>query len=341
MALYYANKASRAVDFARTAISSLGNMLPPWSDRSLKAANNLSVALLSLGNVDEALGHLYDSLVLASRNGNPEIIAHVCQNIWDNYCPKYLDFNQIKELYKDCLHACVSCSFIEPRLHQRAYLELATLSRAVGDSQTAEEAYLGLIALCQSISEKSQCEALYVYAKYLSEESRRAESIDMRRKELLLRRQLYGDADSNVLISLNELAIDLREIGELQEAEILYRGLVGASQQVLDQGDFQIGRALCGLAKTLERAGNLEEALYFSQQSLNHRLSHEGPDAWWANYERFLHARILHKLGRQPEAMVLLQEIHTSMSCIDNPDEGDSQLINDAAKLLRAVKENP
>lgn len=33
-----------------------------------------------------------------------------------------------------------------------------------------------------------------------------------------------------------------------------------------------------GLAKTLEEAGKLEQALGYSQQALEHRLSHEGPD---------------------------------------------------------------
>ena len=335
MALHYANKDSRALDLARTAVSSLGNLLPPWSDKLLKAANNLSCALLSLGNVNEALGHLYDSLVLAIRNGNPEIIAHLCQNVWDNYCPEFLDFNQIRELYKECLQACVSCSLIEPRLHQRAYLELATLAKAIGDHQTAEEAYLGLINLCQSISQKSLCEALYVYAKYLSEESRRAESIDLRRRELLIRKQLYGDADSDVLISLNELAIDLREIEELQEAESLFRELVAANLQVLKPEDFQIGRALGGLAKTLELAGKLEEALSYRQQALEHRLAREGPDAWWTNRNRLDLARVLGKLGRDSEALVQLQELQQSMGRNDNSNVDDRELIIEAAELLR------
>ena len=43
-------------------------------------------------------------------------------------------------------------------------------------------------------------------------------------------------------------------------------------QQVLEPGDFQIGRALGGLAKTLEEAGKLEEAAAYRLKALDHRL---------------------------------------------------------------------
>jgi nephrocystin-3 len=338
MALYYAGKDARALDLARTASSSLSNYLPSWSDKSLIASNNLSAALLSLGNENEALEHLHGSLALASHNGNPDIIAALCQNIWDNYSPRFLDFSRIKEIYKECLQACMNCRRIEHRVHQRAYLELATLAQALDDSQTAEKAYLGLIALSQNTSEESQCEALYVYAKYLSEESRRAESIDVRRRELLIRGRFYGYEDSDLLISLNELAIDLREIGELQEAESLFRELVTARQQVLEPEDFQIGRALGGLAKTLEAAGKLEEALTYSQRTLDHRLTNEGPDAWWTNLERLDLARVLHKLDRSAEALNLLDQLHESMAKLQEPDEGDLQLVVDAKELQKSIR---
>jgi len=39
--------------------------------------------------------------------------------------------------------------------------------------------------------------------------------------------------------------------------------------------------------------------------------------------------------------MALLLELQASMSRIDNPDVDDSQLISDAAELLRTIEENP
>jgi tetratricopeptide (TPR) repeat protein len=150
-------------------------------------------------------------------------------------------------------------------------------------------------------------------------------------------RREKGNTDPVTLNSINDLAIDLREIGELDEAETLFRELVAARQQVLEPEDFQIGRALGGLAKTLEAAGKLEEALTYSQQALDHRLAQEGPDAWWTNRERFDLARVLLKLGHKSEASALLQKLMASMNHNDDLDDADRQLISDAAELLRAT----
>jgi hypothetical protein len=81
--------------------------------------------------------------------------------------------------------------------------------------------------------------------------------------------------------------------------------------------------------------------VHFSQQALNHSLSHEGSDAWWTNRKRLNQARVLHKLGRLPEAMVLMHELQENMSRKDHPDDDDSQLIGEVAELLRSIEENP
>ncbi len=49
---------------------------------------------------------------------------------------------------------------------------------------------------------------------------------------------------------------------------------------MLEPGDFGIGRALDGLAKTIEVVDKLEEVLDYAQQAINRRLEYEGPDAW-------------------------------------------------------------
>jgi nephrocystin-3 len=182
---------------------------------------------------------------------------------------------------------------------------------------------------------------VYKLAELLTAQERHAEAIPLRCRKLAWCREIEGKTHARTFDSLNSLAIDLREAGELQKAEVLFRELVAGRQQVLEPEDFQIGRALGGLAKTLELAGKFEEALHFSQQALNHRLSYEGSDAWWTNLERLDLARLLHQMGRQPEAIALLHELEDSMGRIDNPDVDDSQLISDAAELLRSIEENP
>jgi len=112
---------------------------------------------------------------------------------------------------------------------------------------------------------------------------------------------------------------------------------VAGRQQVLVPEDFDIGRALGGLAKTLEAAGKLEEALNYSQQCLAHRLEYQGPDDWHTNRERLHLACVLHKLGRNTEAIELLQELQASMGRNAEPDEDDRQLISDASELLLLI----
>jgi tetratricopeptide (TPR) repeat protein len=180
--------------------------------------------------------------------------------------------------------------------------------------------------------------ALFSHANILSRLSKPLEAIPLRRRELAWCREKNGDTDPGTLTSINGLAIDLREIGELKEAEALFRELVTARQQILEPDDFQIGRAIGGLAKTLEAAGKLEEALIYSQQALDHRQAHEGPDAWWTNRERLDLARVLQKLGRYREASALLTELQESMSRNTEPDDADRQLITDAEELARSLE---
>ena len=145
-----------------------------------------------------------------------------------------------------------------------------------------------------------------------------------------------GRGAAGTLTSINGLAIDLREAGELEEAETLFRELLAGREQVLEPGDFQIGRALGGLAKTLELASKLEEALDYRQQALNHRLANEGPDAWCTNRGRLDLARVLQKLDRQTEAHALVRELQASMDQLEEPDEDDRLLISEASELTRS-----
>ncbi len=177
----------------------------------------------------------------------------------------------------------------------------------------------------------------YNLAELLSQKHMWSEAIPLRRRELAWCRQENGDTDPSTLTSINDLAIDLRKTGALEEAEALFRELLAARQQVLESSDFDIGRALGGLARTLEEAGKLEEAATFAQQALDHRLEHEGPDTWWTNRERLDLARVLHKLDRSAEALYLLEQLQESMAKLEEPDEDDQQLLDEAKELHRSI----
>ena len=182
-------------------------------------------------------------------------------------------------------------------------------------------------------SESDKMNLINRLADALSKQGRHAEAIPLRRRELAWCRQQDGDTDPGTLTSINGLAIDLREIGELEEAERLFRELVGIRQQVMEPGDFDIGFALGGLAKTLETAGKLEEALKAYKQALDHHLEHQGTDDWHTNRKRLELARLLHKLGGLEEARRQLDQLEGSMGSIPDPDDDDRALLADAAAL--------
>ena len=146
-----------------------------------------------------------------------------------------------------------------------------------------------------------------------------------------------GDTDPGALTSINGLAIDLCETGALEEAEALFRELLEARRQVLEPSDFGIGRALGGLAKTLEGAGKLDEALVYAQQALDHRLEHQGPDDWNTNFDRLDLARIFHKVGRSLEARGQLDELERSLTQQEEPSELDQMLLADSAELRHTI----
>lgn len=106
----------------------------------------------------------------------------------------------------------------------------------------------------------------------------------------------------------------------------------------MDSKDFQIGRALGGLSKTLEAAGKLEDALDYAQQCLVHRLEYEGTDSWYTNNNRLDLARVLFKLSRSAEALALLDELQINVGDKIEPDANDQQLLSDALKLRQLIK---
>jgi tetratricopeptide (TPR) repeat protein len=178
----------------------------------------------------------------------------------------------------------------------------------------------------------------YGFAACLSAQGRTAEAIPLMQKLLSWHREQYGDIDKKTLTIINDLAIDLRDNGNMEESEILFRDLISARQKVLEPGDFDIGRALGGLAKTLEKAGKLEDAATYRQQALAHRLEHEGTDAWWTNRNRLDLAMILQELERFDQSIALLDELQISMAGIEDPDQEDQELLAEAAELRASIQ---
>jgi len=173
----------------------------------------------------------------------------------------------------------------------------------------------------------------------LSAQERYEEAIELRRVELAWYRQQDNDLGSGTLESIEDLALVLFQSRELEEAESLFRELLEARQQILEPGDFEIGRILGILTRTLEEAGKLEQALDYGLQALDHCLTHEGQDAAWTNRERLGLAQVLYKLDRNQEALTLLMELQGSMARLDDPDDDDRKMADDAEELMRLVEQ--
>lgn len=164
------------------------------------------------------------------------------------------------------------------------------------------------------------------------------EAIELRKVELAWCRQQNGDTDLSTLASLHELAVDLRQVRELDEAEALFRELLRARQQVLAPEDFMIGQTLGDLAKTLEQSGKWEQALEYWQQALQHHQRHEGHEAWWTNRIRLDLALGYLRLGEPYKALSLLGQLQISMKAIGEPDHLDAELMEEAEALRKDLE---
>jgi tetratricopeptide (TPR) repeat protein len=133
------------------------------------------------------------------------------------------------------------------------------------------------------------------------------------------------------------IAVSYRQMGLLDKAEALFLELVTDCNQVLEPGNFKVGSALAGLAKTLEAAGKLEEALIYAQQALDYSLVYEGQDSWSTNSDRLDLARVLHKLGRDIEAINYLDELQQRLGNIAVLDDQDRQLLAEVIELRTAL----
>ena len=132
-----------------------------------------------------------------------------------------------------------------------------------------------------------------------------------------------------------------RDIGDYRLSEDSFKTALTISISPHLNDPDNIGRLMGGLAKTLEAAGKLEDSMKVYKQALDHYLEHRGTDDWYTNSKRLDLTRLLHKLGRNTEAIKLLRELQASMGRNDEADDDDRQLISDAGELMRALEGGP
>jgi len=249
---------------------------------------------------------------------------------------------QSKTLYLRTLESMRRLIGPEHRFTITTVNNLAFLHYNMGEFEEAEALYMCCLDASERIfgpEHPSTLTCLYSLADLLSTQGRHTDAIPLRRRELAWCRQQNGDRDPSTLLSINQLAIDLRETNELQEAEILFHMLVADRQLVLKPDDFDIARAISGLAKTLEAADKLEEALIYAQKCLDHRLEHQGPNDFYTNRNRLDLARVQHKLGLFAEASTQLDALLASLSNLEERSDCEQQLQAEAIVFCHAITE--
>jgi tetratricopeptide (TPR) repeat protein len=335
------------LDQARTyfiqALKGQEEVLGPQHRHTLATLNNLALLYKNLGDYDEAekcyqkalscqrvsLGSEHpDTLstlgslgLLQSDKGDHELASEMLQNCLEA---------QSRVLGPEHADTITTLNNLGTTHYYLGDIENAQIF--MGKALSAREKMLGEEHPDTFISLANLASILEMLGRY-------SEAIPLRRRELAWTRQQNGENDESILSSINALAIDLREIGELQEAEQLFLELVSSQLKVLQPEDFQIGRAMSGLANTLELAGKLQEALQYRQATLEHRLEHRGADDYWTNQARLKTAELLHMLKRTAEALQLLDELEASMTSLEQLDDSDLQLINQAEALIDELKD--
>ena len=333
----------RAEAYLRKSLKNSENLLGAKHHHTMSTLNNMACVLVRKGEFESAISFFILDLATREEILGPEhpTTLSTLSNMGFAYSMNG-NYMQAEECYKRSLEAKMrQLGAGHPSTHNTIN-QLGDLYQKVGNNNAMESHYRFYLGALEASLGPCHVGAIHVlseFANALSLQNHHAKAIPLHQRELAWYREHNGDNDLGTLNSLNWLAIDLRETSELEEAEALFRELLSVRLKVLDPADFQIGRALGGLAKTLEMAGKLEEALDYSQQALDHREAHEGPDAWWTNRERLDLARVLHNLGSNSEALDLLHEFKASMARIDEPDDDDRQMIREAEKLMRLVEE--
>ncbi|QVL53410.1 MAG: tetratricopeptide repeat protein [Cyanobium sp. M30B3] len=335
----------QAEAFCNRCLEARERLLGPEHPDTLTTVDNLSNLYRAKGDYEQAEAFCNRCLEARERLLGPEHPSTLTTvgNLGNLYRAKG-DYEQAEAFCNRCLEARERLLGPEHPDTLTTIGNLGLLYSDKGDYEQAEAFYKRDLEARQRLLGPDHPDTLssaYNLAEVLSQQGRPAEAIPLRRRELAWCREQNVETDSGTLTSINGLAIDLRETGALDEAEALFRELLVARQQVHEPSDFGIGRALGGLAKTLVESGKLEEAVAFAQQALDHRLVHEGHDAWWTNRERLDLAHILHKLGRSAEAIQLLDALQASITSKAELDDEDSQLLADAAALRNQIDASP
>jgi len=237
---------AKAEAFYNRALEAQERLLGPEHPNTLLTVGNLGELYESMGDYEQAEAFYKRDLEASERLLGPEHPKTL--NSVGNLGVLYEsmgDYAKAEAFYNRALEA--QERLLGPE-HPNTLLtvgNLAGLFKDRGDYAQAEAFYNRCLEARERLlgpEHPKTLNSVYLLAETLSDSDRRTEAIPLRRRELTWCRQQNSDANSGTLDSINGLAIDLRETGELEEAEKLFRELLAAQQQGLEPSDSRVGR---------------------------------------------------------------------------------------------------
>jgi tetratricopeptide (TPR) repeat protein len=128
----------------------------------------------------------------------------------------------------------------------------------------------------------------------------------------------------------------LEQVGRLEEAINLYRRVFEVLERICGQYHHDTIVSLSRYSDCLLESGCFAEA----EPHLLRLLSwhSENGDIYWANRNRYDLSRVLYQTRQRDQAIAVLDQLLVSMSTLDELDDSDRQLIDNATNLMTELK---
>jgi tetratricopeptide (TPR) repeat protein len=147
-------------------------------DEELECQHLLGQMLRQIGRFDEAREHLLAGLAHARANSMPQVTALAAE-----LALVYLARGEVESARQSAEEACAAAEATTagPQLRATAYLALARVTAAQGDSGAAEDAFRRAVATFEQAPQQSanRAEATALYAEFLAQQGRYAEAHQM------------------------------------------------------------------------------------------------------------------------------------------------------------------
>jgi eukaryotic-like serine/threonine-protein kinase len=185
-----------------------------------------------------------------------------------------------------------------------ALWDLGTLRLRQGEVGEAKDLYVRSLSILES-SAAPQTEIsslLDDLAKVYSSEQHWALAKQTYERALQIDRQILGDDHPRVAWHVHNLALVAQNMGDLKQAETLYRDAISRKERAYGVGDPQTADAIDNYGQLLQREGRLTEAEPLLRSALAMALTQYGPVHWKVGYARVSLAILLHDKGDLQDA---------------------------------------